>query len=174
PSVQPTLADAMIYLETLRACILSAEAKPVRSPSGLALPNPTTSLAARTFAIERYPALLQHIRELCGPGLLMAPGQADLRSEEIGPHLHRYFVAHDEGAPDRFRLLKLAWDDACDSFGPPQHPVQMCNVRSHATNKQRLASADDRGACVELARGGAVIVPRAPPRRAEPGELGGR
>src|SRR5207247_1224081 len=108
PPVQTALADAMVYLETLRAFIQSAEANPVRSPSGLAMPDPTMALAARTFAIEHYPSVLQHIRELCGPGLLMAPGQADLHNPDIGPHLHRYFVAHDEGAPERFRLLKLA------------------------------------------------------------------
>ena len=152
PSVQTALADAMVYLETLRACIQSAEANPVRSPSGLAMPNPTTSLAARTFAIERYPVLLQHIRELCGPGLLMAPGQADLHSPDIGPHLHRYFVAHDDGAPERFRLLKLAWEYACDSFGSRQLLFEMYNVGSLATNKQRLASTYDTRHCVALAR----------------------
>src|SRR5206468_9728010 len=62
PAVQTALADAMVYLETLRAFVQAAEANPVRSPSGLAMPNPTMSLAARTFAIERYPSVLQHIR----------------------------------------------------------------------------------------------------------------
>jgi len=152
PAVQNALADAMVYLETLRACIQSAEANPVRSPSGLALPNPTTALAARTFAIERYPFLLQHIRELCGPGLLMAPGQADLHNADIGPHLRRYFVSHDEGAPERFRLLKLAWEYACDSFGSRQLLFEMYNVGSLATNKQRLASTYDTSSCVALAR----------------------
>src|SRR5216117_3324589 len=56
PSIQTALADAMVYLETLRACVQAAEANPVRSPSGLAMPDPTMSLAARTFAIERYPS----------------------------------------------------------------------------------------------------------------------
>jgi aromatic ring hydroxylase len=152
PAVQTALADAMVYLETLRAFVQAAEASPVRSPSGLALPNPTASLAARTFAIERYPSVLQHIRELCGPGLLMAPGQADLRHPEIGPHLHRYFVARDEGAAERFRLLKLAWEYACDSFGSRQLLFEMYNVGSLATNKQRLASTYDTSACVALAR----------------------
>jgi aromatic ring hydroxylase len=152
PAVQTALADAMVYLETLRAFVQAGEASPVRSPSGLALPNPTASLAARTFAIERYPSVLQHIRELCGPGLLMAPGQADLRHPEIGPHLHRYFVARDEGAAERFRLLKLAWEYACDSFGSRQLLFEMYNVGSLATNKQRLASTYDTSACVALAR----------------------
>jgi len=152
PPVQTALADAMVYLETLRAFVQAAEANPVRSPSGLAMPNPTMSLAARTFAIERYPSVLQHIRELCGPGLLMAPGQADLHNPDIGPHLHRYFVARDEGAPERFRLLKLAWEYACDSFGSRQLLFEMYNVGSLATNKQRLATTYDTSACVALAR----------------------
>src|SRR5438132_13401786 len=152
PPVQMALADAMIYLETLRAFVQAAEANPVRSTSGLALPNPTMALAARTFAIERYPHLLQSIRELCGPGLLMAPGQADLHNPEIGPHLHRYFVAQDEGAPERFRLLKLAWEYACDSYGSRQLLFEMYNVGSLATNKQRLASVYDTRPYVALAR----------------------
>jgi len=152
PTVQTALADVMIYLETLRAFIQAAEANPIRSPSGLTLPNPTMALAARTFAIERYPSLLQHIRELCGPGLLMAPGQADLHHPDIGPHLHRYFVSHDERAPERFRLLKLAWEYACDSFGSRQLLFEMYNVGSLATNKQRLASTYDTSHCVALAR----------------------
>jgi aromatic ring hydroxylase len=160
PSVQTALADVMIYLETLRAFIQAAEANPVRSPSGLTLPDPTMSLAARTFAIERYPSLLQHIRELCGPGLLMAPGQADLHNPDIGPQLHRYFVAHDEAAPERFRLLKLAWEYACDSFGSRQLLFEMYNVGSLATNKQRLASTYDTSPCVALARELAGITTR--------------
>jgi aromatic ring hydroxylase len=152
PPVQTALADAMVYLETLRAFVQAAEVNPVRSASGLAMPNPTMSLAARTFAIERYPSVLQHIRELCGPGLLMAPGQADLHNPDIGPHLHRYFVAHDEAAPERFRLLKLAWEYACDSFGSRQLLFEMYNVGSLATNKQRLASTYDTSSCVALAR----------------------
>ena len=87
PLVQTALADATVYLETLRALIQTAEAHPVRSASGLALPNPTTALAGRICAIEHYPRLLQIIRELCGSGLLMAPGQADLQHPEIGPYL---------------------------------------------------------------------------------------
>ncbi len=55
----------------------AAGAKPVLSPSGLALPNPTLAMAARICAIEPYPHLLQRLRELCGAGLLMAPGQAE-------------------------------------------------------------------------------------------------
>jgi 4-hydroxyphenylacetate 3-monooxygenase len=152
PLVQMALADAMVYLETLRALIQTAEANPVLSPSGLARPNPTTALAARICAIERYPHLLQTIRELCGSGLLMAPGQAELNHPEIGPLLHRYVVGQDKGDPEYFRLLKLAWEYACDAFGSRQLLFEMYNVSSLATNKQRLASAYDTAPFAALAR----------------------
>lgn len=152
PLVQTALADATVYLETLRALIQTAEAHPVPSASGLALPNPTTALAGRICAIEHYPRLLQIIRELCGSGLLMAPGQADLHHPEIGPHLHRYVVGKDKGRPEYFRLLKLAWEYACDAFGSRQLLFEMYNVGSLATNKQRLASAYDTRPFVALAK----------------------
>jgi 4-hydroxyphenylacetate 3-monooxygenase len=152
PLVQIALADTMVYLETLRAFIQAAEANPISSPSGLTLPNPTTSLAARTFAIERYPHILQSIRELCGSGILMAPGQADLYHPEIGPHLRRYVLGQGKTEPEHFRLLKLAWEYACDSFGGRQLLFEMYNVGSLATNKQRLASSYDTSPYVSLAK----------------------
>src|SRR5207244_12547212 len=97
-------------------------------------------------------AVRHNITTPYGPALLMAPGHADLHNPDIGPHLHRYFVARDEGAPDRFRLLKLAWEYACDSFGSRQLLFEMYNVGSLATNKQRLASTYDTSSCVALAR----------------------
>src|SRR5215831_872173 len=150
PTVQLALADAMVYLETLRAFVQAAEAHPVSSPSGLALPNPTTALAGRIFSIERYPHMLQIIRELCGSGILMAPGQADLYHPEIGPQLQRYVVGKDERGPERFRLLKLAWEYACDSFGARQLLHEMYNVGSLTTNKQRFASSYDTSPFVSL------------------------
>ena len=165
PLVQVALADAMVYLETLRAFVQAAEANPVASVSGLTLPNPSTALAGRIFAIEHYPRMLQIIRELCGSGILMAPGQADLHHPEIGPHLHRYVAGQDEGSLERFRLLKLAWEYSCDSFGARQLLHEMYNVGSLATNKQRFASSYDTSACIALAKelaGGSL--PAAPER----------
>jgi len=168
PIIQMALADAMVYLETLRAFVHTAEANPVSSPSGLAMPNPTTALAGRIVSIERYPQLLQIIRELCGSGLLMAPGQADLQHPEIGPHLRRYVVGQNEAGSDRLRLLKLAWEYACDSFGARQLIFEMYNVGSVATNKQRLATTYDTASCVALAQELAGIPGQAEEYRSRP------
>jgi aromatic ring hydroxylase len=160
PLIQTALADIMVYRETLRAFIQAAEANPVYSPSGLALPNPTTELAGRIYSIERYPQMLQIIRELCGSGLLMAPTQADLSHPEIGLHLRRHVVGQDEHGTERLHLLKLAWDYACDAFGSRQLLFEMYNVGSLATNKQRLATTYDTRSCTALARDLAGIHPQ--------------
>ena len=61
-------------------------------------------------------------------------------------------VGQDEASLERFRLLKLAWEYACDSFGARQLLHEMYNVGSLATNKQRLASTYDTRPYVALAK----------------------
>ena len=51
PHVQEGLADAIGYVETLRALVYEAERNPVPSASGLALPNPTQITIARIFGV---------------------------------------------------------------------------------------------------------------------------
>lgn len=152
PHVQLALADAIIYMETMRAFIQVAEMNPVHSPSGLTLPNWTPAQAARIFSIEGYPRMLQMIRELCGSGILMSPSQADMTNPEVGPQLQRYFVGENERTEEMFRMLKLAWEYSCDSFGSRQLLFEMFNVASLATNKQRLVGAYDLSPYVRLAK----------------------
>jgi aromatic ring hydroxylase len=152
PHVQIALADAIIYMETMRAFIHTAEMNPVRSPSGLTLPDWTPGQAARIFSIEGYPKMLQLMRELCGSGILMSPSQADMDNPEVGQQIRRYFVGENERTQEMFRMLKLAWEYACDSFGSRQLLFEMFNVASLATNKQRLVSAYDLSPFVRLAK----------------------
>ena len=158
PHVQIALADAIVYMETLRAFIHAAEMNPIRSQSGLTLPNWTPAQAARIFSIEGYPQMLQLIRELCGSGILMSPSQADMNNPEIGQQIQRYFVGENERTQEMFRMLKLAWEYACDSFGSRQLLFEMYNVASLATNKQRLVSAYDLSPFVRLAKDLAGII----------------
>jgi 4-hydroxyphenylacetate 3-monooxygenase len=82
----------------------------------------------------------------------MAPGHADLHHPEIGPHLRRFVVGDGAAGVERVRLLKLAWEYACDSFGSRHLLFEMYNVGSLATNKQRLASSYDTRPYTTLAR----------------------
>jgi 4-hydroxyphenylacetate 3-monooxygenase len=152
PHVQEGLADAICYLETLRALMHESERHPVPSPSGLALPNPTQITIARVYGVEREPRILHVVRELCSSGILMAPAAVDLASPALGDYLYRYLVGQDTRAPERFRLLKLAWDYAVDSFGSRQLLFDMSNASDLHANKGGLVAAYDGGAAAALAR----------------------
>ena len=152
PHVQDGLADAICYVEMLRALVHEAERNPVVSPSGLAIPNPTQVHVGRIYGVDREPHILQVVREVCSSNILMAPGQADLASPEIGQYVYRYLVGKDERAPERFRLLKLAWDYAVDSFGTRQLLFDMFNASDLRSNKAALAAGYPADTATTLAR----------------------
>lgn len=152
PQAQHTLADVISYLETLRAFISGAELNPVQSDFGLALPNPRQVLLGRIHGVQHHSTILQLIRDLSGTAILMAPGHAQMTNPEISGDLQRYLVGKDTQATDRFRMLKLAWDYTCDSFGSRQLLFEMHNAATLAVNKNRLAQACDTGPFVRLAK----------------------
>lgn len=159
PHIQLALSDALLYVEVLRAFVQAAEVNAVPSVSGLLMPNSTQVVAGRIHAVERQPHILHLIRELCGSGILMAPGQADLTNPEISPHIYHYFVGKDERAPDRFRLLKLAWEYACDSFGGRQLLFEMYNASTVTQLKMGFANQYNKAPFVRLAKELAGIEP---------------
>lgn len=153
PHIQLALCDALVYVETLKALLQAAEANPIPSPSGLLIPNPTQTTVARIYGIEQHPNILQLIRELSGSSILMAPGQAELNHPELREPIYRYFVGKDERAPERFRLVKLAWEYACDSFGSRQLLFEMYNAGGSVTlTKTGLVSRYDTAPLVNLAK----------------------
>lgn len=152
PQVQTALADLVVYSETLRALIRAAETNPIPSRSGLTAPGLQQLLVAHISSVERHPQILQVVREFCSSGLLMAPSRRELANPEIGPHLRRFFMGKDERAPDRFRMLHLAWEYACDSFGSRQLLFEMYNSGSLEQNKMRLLNSYDLSSHVRLAK----------------------
>ena len=55
-------------------------------------------------------------------------------------------------APDRFKLLKLAWDYAGDSFGSRQLLFEMYNTGPLAVNQARLVRSYDASPAQALAK----------------------
>jgi aromatic ring hydroxylase len=75
-----------------------------------------------------------------------------MNNSQIGGQIRRFFVGENQRTEECFRMLKLAWEYACDSFGSRQLLFEMYNVASLATNKQRLVNAYDLGPFVRLAK----------------------
>jgi 4-hydroxyphenylacetate 3-monooxygenase len=149
---QLALCDVYVYVETLRAFIHAAEREPHTSASGLLFPNPTQITLGRIYAVDHHPEILQTLRELCGSGILMAPGQAEIDTPTIGADVNRYLVGADTRALERFQLLKLAWEYSCESFGSRQLLFEMHNAGAQITTKQRLARTYEAAPLKQLAK----------------------
>ena len=86
--LQLQLCEVYGYVETLRAFLTAAEEQHLRTPDGNLMPNPTQVTLGRIHAVEHHPRILQIVREMCGSGILMAPGAADLANAEVDRRCH--------------------------------------------------------------------------------------
>lgn len=152
PQVEAHLVDAISYAETLWAFVHGAERDAIRSASGLLAPNPVQVTLGRIHGVGHHFQILQIVREVCGSGLLMAPGEAEMADPEIRADVYRYLVGKDERAPDRFLLLKLAWEYAGDAFGSRQLLFEMYNESTLAVNRTRLLNTYDTAALANRAK----------------------
>ena len=150
--IQLALCELYSYVETMKAFIRAAEAEAVTTESGLLIPNPTYITLGRIHGVERQPHVLQLVRELSGSGLVMAPGEAEMDNPDISSDVQRYLVGPDVRAPERFRLLKLAWEYTSESFGSRQLLFEMHNAGAHLVTQQRLVRTYDTTEHVKLAK----------------------
>ena len=82
----------------------------------------------------------------------MAPAAAELDHPVLGPAVRRYLGANDAQAGDRFRMFKLAWEYAGDSFGARQLLFEMYNAGSLGLNQGRVLANYDTEPLVRLAK----------------------
>jgi 4-hydroxyphenylacetate 3-monooxygenase len=148
---QLQLCEMYGYVETLRAFLDAAEVHHLVTKHGSVIPNPTQITLGRIHSVDHHPRILQIVREICGSGILMAPGAADLAKPNIAADVDRYLVGPDANAHARYRMLKLAWEYASDSFGSRQLLFEMHNAGSQLTTKQRIAATYDVGPMKRLA-----------------------
>jgi len=149
---QQALYQIICYVETMRAFLDSAESRSVRSFSGLVAPDPKQVLLGRLHCMEHHARILEHAREICGAGLLMAPRQGDLMNPQLRSDVERYLVGPDAQALERYQMLKLAWDYLGDSFATRQLLFEMYAGASFPVNKMRLLAEYDASAFVQRAK----------------------
>ena len=152
PHNQALLAEAVAALESLRTVIRSAEQSPVFSAEGLAIPNPSQVALARVIDLQTHARLVEIVRHICGSSLLMAPGERELTHPDIGPLMMRFVAGSDERALERFKMMKLAWEYVCDSFGQRQLLFEEHASVNLAGRRTLLLNAYDPEPAMRLAR----------------------
>ena len=120
PNIQERIAEIIIHLETLKACMRASEADAALNDWGMMCPAQGPITVGRAlYPTTIYPRLAE-IVQLLGSGNLMAlPSEGDFDAP-IGQDVQRYLTTDTADARERVRLFRLAWDVACSAFGGRQ------------------------------------------------------
>ncbi|MEW6300410.1 MAG: 4-hydroxyphenylacetate 3-monooxygenase, oxygenase component [Thermodesulfobacteriota bacterium] len=119
PHVQEKVAECIINLELMKACLRAGEADAALDRWGVMCPHRPPLDVARNIFPKMYPRMVEILQLLSSSGMMMIPPQSALDSP-IGDDIERYLVVANLNARDRVKLFRLAWDIACSAFGGRQ------------------------------------------------------
>jgi 4-hydroxyphenylacetate 3-monooxygenase len=119
PQVQERIAECMIDLELMKACLRASEADAAVDQWGLMCPHRPPLDVARNAFPRMYPRMREILQLLSSSSLMMIPPESALDSPIAGD-IDTYLVAANRNARDRLKLFRLAWDVACSAFGGRQ------------------------------------------------------
>ena len=144
PHVQERIAEIIVYLEALKACLRAAEADASLNQWGVMCPAPGPVSAARAlYPTTIYPRLAEIVQQLGSSSLMALPAEDDFRAA-IGPDVEKYLATDSASAWERARVFHLAWDVACSAFGGRQvlyerffggDPVRNAMMTYHSYNR---------------------------------------
>ena len=120
PHVQERVAEIVIHLETLKACMRASEADAALNDWGVMCPAQAPITVGRAlYPTTIYPRLAEIVQLLGSSSLMALPSEGDFDAP-IGPEVERYLTTDSASARERVRLFRLAWDVACSAFGGRQ------------------------------------------------------
>ncbi len=120
PHVQERIAEIIIHLENLKACMRASEADAALNDWGVMCPAQAPITVGRAlYPTTIYPRLAEIVQLLGSSSLMALPSEGDFDAP-IGPEVERYLTTDTSNARDRVRLFRLAWDVACSAFGGRQ------------------------------------------------------
>ena len=150
--VQEKIAECMINLEIMRACLRASEADAKIDKWGVMAPDRVPLDAARNVFPKMYPRMIEILQLLSASSLMLIPPDSALDSP-VAEDIDRYLAAANCTARDRIKLFRLAWDVACSAFAGRQvlyerfffgDPVRMMSVLYRTYDKQPLMDRVDK------------------------------
>ena len=97
-------------MQTVRSCQTAAERDPQFTAEGYCFPNPCHLAAGSIAMLKARPVMSEMLRIIPGSSLVVAPGDTDLASPEVGAGLEESFSGGGYSALQRSALLQMAWD----------------------------------------------------------------
>ena len=149
--VQEKIAECMVNLEVMKACLRASEADAKIDKWGVMAPDRAPLDAARNIFPKLYPRMIEILQLLSASSLMMIPPNSAMESP-IAEDIDRYLAVANRDARSRIKLFRLAWDVACSAFAGRQvlyerfffgDPVRMMSVLYHTYDKQPLIDRVD-------------------------------
>lgn len=152
PHVRDKLTWLIAYAETLKALIRQA-AIDCKYVEGIAVPKTMIVNMAKYHFAHNFHEAYQHLQDLSGGLLVTQPGEADLRSPEIG-HYVQHYLGGREGvsAEDRLRVINLISDLTAGEYGGYQEVLAIHAEGSLEAEKMMVLREYRSTAAKEYAR----------------------
>jgi 4-hydroxyphenylacetate 3-monooxygenase len=117
--VQGMIAEIMLSVQTVKACIESSEANAVATPYGTVAPDMMPLWVIRLGFPQMFHRMQEIIQLLGASGLVGAPSLAEFEGDARGMAAE-YLQSVNQGAEDRAKLCRLAYDASISSFAGRQ------------------------------------------------------
>lgn len=144
PQVRALVSEVLAYAATLRGMMTASIETAELTESGVMQPNHTFVTAARLYAIEAYPKIMQILRELSGQGLISRVPQASWERPDIGPLLDAYLPGLDVSSREKNRLFNLVWDISSSAAAMRIALFENINATPAAALREELYRISDR------------------------------
>src|SRR5262249_33532729 len=142
----------IVYLETLRACIRSAEMEPESRLPTCVIPNRVWLDVAVNIASANYFRVLKTLRDVAGGSVTTNQSLADVASPEIGDYVERVFTGTVAGR-ERLALLNVIEDLSASLFAARKEQYQTFSLGAPIAKKLALANEYDFSRVVEKVKG---------------------
>ena len=119
PPVQQSVAELIMDLEVMKACLRASEVDASLDEWGVMCPDRVPLDVARNLFPRMYPRMVEILQLLGSSSLMAIPSEADFDAS-IAPELEQYLSTDTTKGRDRVQIFRLAWDVACSAFGGRQ------------------------------------------------------
>ena len=139
PPVRDTLAQLAVQVAMLEGLIDSQSAKPETWPNGFISQDRQAMYATMNWTTANYQNFVNVVRELLGSHPFQQPADVSVFDNPATSDLYSRFVLEEsEGAVERYKLMRLAWDLVGTEFASRHTQYEMFYNGAQHVNRMRI------------------------------------